>query len=71
MTEQPRRGNRNGWPALAYGTAWITSSAGGTWTCERCGQRYRTPTGDRDLSDEERDEQAARLHAWTKEHRHG
>ena len=69
MVTEPRTGIVGGWPALSYGTAWITSAPGGTWTCSSCRASISTTTA-RGKTDEERDEDAARLHAFAKEHDH-
>lgn len=67
--ERPRTSTVGGWPALAYGAAWIASSAGGRWICGDCSESVDTSTA-RGKTDAQRDEDAARLHAFAKAHRH-
>ena len=64
-----RTGSVGGWPALSYGTAWVTSAAGGAWTCSGCRATISTTTA-RGKTDAQRDEDAARLHAFAREHAH-
>ena len=66
-----RIGNINGWPALSYGRAWVASTAGGRWTCldPTCGAHLDIPIL-KGRTDEQRDEDRERLHAFARRHAH-
>lgn len=67
----PRLTTINGWSAITYGRAWIVSSAGGRWTClePSCGKTIDTSTK-AGKTEEEREADRVRLHAFAKDHAH-